>query len=89
MWTQLGLPTHARIQPTLAKVKTKDKLGQRMKEWFKTSRCLTGHNKHEKPSDAHQWGGTGITLTDNLTVRSTGDANVNKLGRWLPTENKE
>ena len=40
------------------------------------------YNKHEEPLNTHQWGGTGIILTNELTPRSTNDTEVDTLGRW-------
>ena len=65
-----------------AKVKTEDRLGARIKEWFATSRSVVGYNKHEAPHNSHQWGGTGIILTNKLTSRSNEDTETDSLGRW-------
>lgn len=63
-----------------AKVKNKDKLNTRIKEWFAIARSEVAYNVHEKPQYSHQWGGTGMILLNNLTPQSTKDTQVDSLG---------
>ena len=73
----------AEINQHWAKVQFDQRLQQRTKEWYMTSKWAVGYNRRERPAKIYQPGGTAVFVQEYLTGYNVANGtDLKGLGRW-------